>query len=83
MEGLALAQGIDKVFQLVDKELRGPELRALVGKQSGVAASKLIVVDDRAAAEAQQLVGIDIVVGGARPTMQDEDRWFAVSSSRL
>ena len=82
MEGLALTQGIHEVFQLVDKQLWRPEFRALAGQQGGIAASELVVVDDRSPIEAQQLVGVDIVVRGAGAAMQDEDGRLACSSSR-
>ena len=57
MESLALAQMVDEVVQFVDERAGGPEIRALVGQQGGVAAAQLVVMDDRAAIAAQQLVG--------------------------
>ena len=70
---------VDQIIQLIDEKLDGPEIGALVGQQGGVSASQLIVVDDGAALAGKKLVGIDIIVGGARAAMKDQNwRFFGV-----
>ena len=81
MIGRADAEMIDEVVQLVDEKPGRPEVDALVGQQGGFAAAQLIVVDDGAAASGEKLVGIEIIVGGARPAMQDDDRRLVGSRS--
>ena len=72
MELRPLAQVINKVVQFIDEKLRRPEIRALVGQQGGISAAQLVVVDDGTALQAQQLVGIEIVMGRAGAAMQDK-----------
>ena len=74
VKAVALAQMVDQVFQLVHEQLHRPESAALVGQMGGIAAAQLVVMDDRAAIIGQQLVGVDVIMGSARPAVQQKHR---------
>ena len=68
-------QGGDHGVELVDEELRGPELRGGVGQVGAATAPQLVVVHDGAAGLGGEggEVG-DVVVGHAGAAVQDDER---------
>src|SRR5262245_9044576 len=68
------AEMAGQVRELVQEQLDGPEVRALIAQKRGAPISELIVVHNGAASDCDTLQGINIVMGAAGPTVKDDQR---------
>src|SRR4030095_13148972 len=64
------AEMLDEIVELVDEQLHGPEIGALVAQMRRKAAAQLIIMDDRADTLCQALEAIEIVVRRAGTAME-------------
>src|SRR3954453_23961173 len=68
-------EAAEKVVELLEEQVDGPEVGALVGQVRGLAGTKLVVVDDRPALLREPRHPQRVVVCGAGPSVEDHDRW--------
>ena len=67
-------------IELIEEQVDGPEVRALVRQPGGVAIAELVVVDHGPAIERGDILeGIDIVMRAAWPAMRDDQRQLAAN----
>ena len=71
-EPTADAEMIQQAVELVEEELDGPEVDALVLEMRGLAAAELVVMHHGAALVRDQLHAVGVIVGCARAAMQDD-----------
>ena len=76
MECLALLQMINEIIELVDEKLRRPEISSLAGQQGRIATTQLVVMDDGAALQTQELIGINIIMGPPGPPCRMKTGFF-------
>src|ERR1044071_4246087 len=74
MIGAGDPEHLQQVRELVEEQLDGPEIDALVGQVGRAAAAQLVVVDDGASALREPFEPLRIVVPTAGTAMQDDDR---------
>jgi len=79
------AQLHEQVRQLVEEQLHGPELAVpgLVAQMRAAAVAELVVQDHRPSTRREPGHGQQVVVGGSRATVQQDDRRYAAGQVAL